>query len=337
MTNYLSKIFALKNKKPLYSNHLNTILSFKDDGGTPAQGTLIKMIGGKSIIFNQQIENGNFTSTTGWSGTTCAFSVNSNNLGIATVNGAGNGKRIAHSVSVNSGHKYYYSIQVYPPAQISFSVAFGTTRLTAVDVSSGAWTKIENIWTAGSNYSDIRYYFDRGDVLPKTQKVYFSWAQLIDLTQMFGAGNEPTTVADFKVMFPNSYYDYSTGSLLSGKCDSVISYNSSSTQIDEYTIPAEIQALEGYGLSTRSLYNYIDFVEKKFVAQVASRTYQSGDESDSTVLTDGTNTIYPVTTPIETNISSYISNTPGIQTASGGSIELHQQNDTKLVLPNTIE
>ena len=35
MTNYLSKIFALKNKKPLYSNHLNTILSLKDDGGTP--------------------------------------------------------------------------------------------------------------------------------------------------------------------------------------------------------------------------------------------------------------------------------------------------------------
>ena len=33
--------------------------------------------------------------------------------------------------------------------------------------------------------------------------------QLFDLTEMFGAGNEPKTVAEFKSKFPNDYYSYS--------------------------------------------------------------------------------------------------------------------------------
>ena len=33
--------------------------------------------------------------------------------------------------------------------------------------------------------------------------------QLFDLTEMYGAGNEPKTVAEFKAKFPNDLYDYS--------------------------------------------------------------------------------------------------------------------------------
>ena len=39
-------------------------------------------------------------------------------------------------------------------------------------------------------------------------------------------------------------------------------------KIDDYPIPAEVQALEGYGLSCPGAYNYIDFEEKKFVQNV---------------------------------------------------------------------
>ena len=37
--------------------------------------------------------------------------------------------------------------------------------------------------------------------------------QLFDLTQMFGAGNEPATVAEFRAMFPDDYYPYNAGEL----------------------------------------------------------------------------------------------------------------------------
>jgi len=37
---------------------------------------------------------------------------------------------------------------------------------------------------------------------------------VFDLTQMFGAGNEPSTVAEFEALYPASYYPYDAGSLL---------------------------------------------------------------------------------------------------------------------------
>ena len=39
--------------------------------------------------------------------------------------------------------------------------------------------------------------------------------QIFDLTQMFGAGKEPATVADFRSLFPKPYYAYNAGELMS--------------------------------------------------------------------------------------------------------------------------
>lgn len=37
---------------------------------------------------------------------------------------------------------------------------------------------------------------------------------MIDLTNWYGEGNEPTTIEEFKATFPNSYYPYSQKRLL---------------------------------------------------------------------------------------------------------------------------
>ena len=47
---------------------------------------------------------------------------------------------------------------------------------------------------------------------------------------------------------------------------------------------------------------YDEIVGKKFIQRVETRAYQSGDESDISVITDGTNTNYPLATPIEYEI-----------------------------------
>ena len=51
--------------------------------------------------------------------------------------------------------------------------------------------------------------------------------------------------------------------------------------INEYPIPAEIQALEGYGWSARNLYNYIDFERKVFVQRVAKLSLAIADMNNS--------------------------------------------------------
>jgi len=199
MTNYLSKIFALKNKMPLYSNHLNTILSL-NGGGSPS-----------APVPYQLIENGDFASTDKWSGTNCAVSVTSNNVGVATVSTVNSAIRITHEAfEITKDHKYYYQIFVYPPKQIKFRISRGTAAIIDRTISGGDWSRIEGIYSSTTTTSDLtlRYYFDRDSVLTKTQKVYFSWAQLIDLTATFGAGNEPTTVEEVNALYPNSYYEY---------------------------------------------------------------------------------------------------------------------------------
>lgn len=48
------------------------------------------------------------------------------------------------------------------------------------------------------------------------------WFNFHDLTQMFGAGNEPATVEEFKAMFPNDYYAYNTGEVIHADIDKVV-------------------------------------------------------------------------------------------------------------------
>lgn len=45
--------------------------------------------------------------------------------------------------------------------------------------------------------------------------------QLFDLTRMFGAGNEPNTVAEFEALFPEAYYPYDAGSLLNVQLEGI--------------------------------------------------------------------------------------------------------------------
>ena len=46
---------------------------------------------------------------------------------------------------------------------------------------------------------------------------------IVDLTAIYGAGNEPTSVADFKKDFPCDYYAYNSGSILSAKSSALVS------------------------------------------------------------------------------------------------------------------
>lgn len=101
------------------------------------------------------------------------------------------------NVSVKSGHYYYiYSGQ---------AGTWGTAMFT-VDKSVSA-TKVDgNIGFQGGSYYNCAAYLFIGEGV--TFNNYVVKPQFFDLTEMFGAGNEPKTVAEFKAKFPNDYYPY---------------------------------------------------------------------------------------------------------------------------------
>lgn len=88
--------------------------------------------------------------------------------------------------------------------------------------------------------------------------------QIFDLTQMFGAGNEPASVEEFEKMFPADYYPYNAGEIISAGTEEVPVGDTT------HQIPEAIKALPGYGWSAGTAKNYVDYENKRYVQCVDS-------------------------------------------------------------------
>ena len=106
---------------------------------------------------------------------------------------------------------------------------------------------------------------------------------VIDLTQMFGAGNEPTTVADFEAWLAQNigtlpYYDYNAGELMSVKMSGIQTEDSSQQTLD--TLPFDVTTITGINTST----NVREVIFPQGMKKV-------GDVEDIINLMDGTATV----------------------------------------------
>lgn len=282
----------------------------------------LNYIGGKTVVMNQLA-----VSPTRESEILSGMTYTNNNNGTFTINGTANATDF-YTICVNANvpvanHKYL----------ICGCPTTGTGRY---------WLGF------GGNYADDD---GNGGIITNTSRpnlsVVFKYVsgasfnnvifkpQIFDLTQMFGAGNEPSTVAQFKAIFPDDYYAYNVGNLLSAKVDNIVTKKADTTTIATFTIPSQIRALTGYGWSAGTAYNEVNFETKKYIQRVSSRAYQSGDENDNTVVTDKTTTYYALSAPIETDISAYLSEDNYIQVEAGGTITFEQVDDTMLPIPNS--
>lgn len=105
-----------------------------------------------------------------------------------------------HYIDAKKGHKY--------------CALSGTNRdggYFYVDIlnENGAWVSaiVDDLSTIPADNYSLRptIYVEKNE--PFGDKTYKP--QLFDLTEMYGAGNEPKTVAEFKAKFPNELYPYS--------------------------------------------------------------------------------------------------------------------------------
>ena len=127
-----------------------------------------------------------------------------NGDGTITVNGTNNGE-------------IYYSLEVLTSIPVGHKVIIDDGNSTLY-FFGGMWTKDNvvigtirprTIFTLPSNLARLNMlYFVRYNTGGVTYNNELSRPQLFDLTAMYGAGNEPTTVAQFRADFPNELYDY---------------------------------------------------------------------------------------------------------------------------------
>lgn len=122
-----------------------------------------------------------------------------NNDGTITVNGtatdSGNAFRL-QVVTLHKDHRYF----LYANQDGSFSnIVFTIDGLGSAQNTGG------NFWKSTVEGRVLAYFWVTSGITI-SNRVYK--LQLFDLTEMYGAGNEPTTVEQFRQDFPNELYDY---------------------------------------------------------------------------------------------------------------------------------
>ena len=129
------------------------------------------------------------------------------------------GVGVTTAVTYTLGHKYYIGLLLknsdVTPTKVNFSFTSSwSTACTSLanNFSDYGWyTGITECVVAGDSTQPQRINirvvgsFTDGDSFT-IDGIIFS-----DLTQMFGAGNEPSTAAEFEALFPKDYYAYNTG------------------------------------------------------------------------------------------------------------------------------
>ena len=220
---------------------------------TGAKLMSVKNVGGRSIVWNQLVQ------PTSNEITGAGVKVTFSNDGIVTLNGTATTTGNAVSVQPvknQKGHKYLMVANplsgVYGKDQLLFSSqSYGQD-------STGHGAIITNESSNAKWYYTLYVYegvtYDNVKLQP----------QIFDLTAMFGSGNEPTSVEEFEKMFPNDYYQYNAGEIISAGVTEVAVGDST------YPIPEAIKALPGYGWSAGTAKNYVDYENKLYVQCVDS-------------------------------------------------------------------
>lgn len=202
----------------------------------------VQKYGGKSLVFNQLVQNGNFASTdfwsTSWSTGRGMLSASNNVLTyeFSVINtehdnqGALFQRIPSVTDSIPSGHKAFIASTVKYPKDGQFKMVVANRTYatvfngTPIVMTANSWATYSAVVTLSDDATYILNCFmnkSGGTDWVVGDQVQFKNIVCIDLTKMFGAGNEPTTVEEVKALLPNDYYAYNTGEIIHADVDKI--------------------------------------------------------------------------------------------------------------------
>lgn len=182
---------------------------------TGAKLMSVKSVSGRSIVFNQIFQPRKEANN--------GATVTADSDGTITINGTTTASYINFrdvTPEQNKVGKYAFKLLILNnPDNIEIGFGFlnrskSTPRITSgssaviynqtqYEISLGKSTGISG-FAVGTVFNDVKIKI-----------------QIFDLTLMFGSGNEPSTVEEFKAIFPSDYYQYNTGEIITADTESV--------------------------------------------------------------------------------------------------------------------
>jgi hypothetical protein len=155
------------------------------------------------------VTNGDFSSTSGWNANTCSIAVSNNELIVSvTTNTASGG--VYRTLPTISGNKYYISAEINAKYSNAFKIGLNTLTPTWTPSVPNTWTKTSIVQTANANNMLIVFYHDviSNYIIGDTFKIRNAFS--VDLTAIFGAGNEPDQA------WCDKYLEFGTNYLVTG-------------------------------------------------------------------------------------------------------------------------
>lgn len=181
----------------------------------PTGGKLmsIKSIGGRSLVFNQIVNPNNFRPSYTMNGVT--FTKIDNVKFVANGTATGGDAYFSGSFVPIKGHVY-----------LEKSCPKGGSATTYRSYLTGSGVVMDTNYGNGViaplNVDTQVYMVPLLIKEGTTVDNLVVYPQMYDLTMMFGSGNEPKTVAEFEAIFPNDYYQYNAGEIVSAGTESVV-------------------------------------------------------------------------------------------------------------------
>lgn len=172
---------------------------------------------GGTIYWNQVVKDGNFTTGTDWNVSSQLTKSIANNKMTVTATAKStyaNINQVLPSAMVN-GHKTLVTCYVTMSQAEKIAFGDGTALISGnISITANTRTFISSFKTiTATGRTKISMYTGRTAGLEIGSTVIVENFMFFDLTEMFGAGNEPATIAEFQALFPADYYAYNTGTM----------------------------------------------------------------------------------------------------------------------------
>lgn len=194
--------------------------SIKDDTA------YIRRIKGNSIVWNQLADSLN---TERWyigeEYATAEYGNNYVKLTATSDNQAVNGMGLVCTYPLSqaiAGHSYIMSVEIKPSKDMlcGFRNFADTWTGNNISLQANVWTTISYIVACTSAATRYPYVGSSlGSQVVTGDTIEIRNPMIFDLTLMFGTGYEPSTVEEFRALYPDSYYPYNDGELRNLNCN----------------------------------------------------------------------------------------------------------------------
>lgn len=320
----ISHINGRSTQSTLMNKNYEKLFYCKSDSNINSSAR-IKSINGNSLVFNQIINNV-IDSTDGWTKNVNATVISASDGIISAYNSAGTAAFGVNTTGTNcvlvKNHIYFFSICAKASKTISaYAPTYSSSYVILLQMNANPqqvdteWKRFVGLFLGKANGNPqfgIRNYTSAvGEAT-----IYVKNAMMIDLTIMFGPGNEPQDTKLLMEMFPLDYYNYNlNGSLITGIQTGFKSEDSNNNTLTNLPIPiTTLTGIANGGSTSEVIFpnglngignvkDEINFITGKAIKRIGIRSYENGDSSSSNLITDETTTAYVLQTPVEYDLN----------------------------------